>query len=376
MKIQAFALERLLSVWENRVEINLSESGLHPLRPSEFLSQATWEKFFHLPLGYTQADGLPELRQAIAALYPGASPKNILVTNGSSEANFILAWSFLEPGNEIIMMMPNYLQIWGIARTFQVTVKEFYLQPENNWRPDLEKLAELMTVRTKLISVCHPNNPTGMVFTPEEMERIISLAQANQIWLHSDEVYRGAELMDKETPSFWGKYERVIVTAGLSKAYALAGLRLGWIVAPETIISKTWEAHDYTCITAGTLSNHLALIALQPQIREKILRRSRKILQKNLQVLTSWVEEHSDVLDFIPPQAGGVAFLHYNLPLNSTRLVEQLRDEKSVLVVPGDSFGLDHFFRLGIGLETSVLEEGLHRIGEFILQKRQKKGEG
>ncbi|HHF43641.1 MAG TPA: aminotransferase class I/II-fold pyridoxal phosphate-dependent enzyme [Candidatus Aminicenantes bacterium] len=269
-----------------------------------------------------------------------------------------------------MIMMPNYLQIWGIARTLQVTVKEFYLQPENKWRPDLEKLADSITERTKLISVCHPNNPTGMVFQPEEMEKIISLAQANQIWLHSDEVYRGAELTEKETPSFWGKYERVIVTAGLSKAYGLAGLRLGWLVAPEIIISRAWEAHDYTCITAGTLSNHLALLALQPEIRPKILSRSRQILQRNLQILTSWVEEHADVLDFIPPQAGGVAFLHYHLPLNSTQLVEQLRDEKSVLVVPGESLGLDKFFRLGLGVETSVLQEGLQRIGEFIRHRK------
>ena len=370
MNIQPFALERLLSVWENRVEINLSESGLQPLSPSKFLAPSTWEKMFHLPLGYAQANGLDELRQTISSLYPGTSPENILVTNGSSEANFVLAWSLLEPGDEIIIMMPNYLQIWGIARTLQVTVKEFYLQPENKWRPDLEKLADSITERTKLISVCHPNNPTGMVFQPEEMEKIISLAQANQIWLHSDEVYRGAELTEKETPSFWGKYERVIVTAGLSKAYGLAGLRLGWLVAPEIIISRAWEAHDYTCITAGTLSNHLALLALQPEIRPKILSRSRQILQRNLQILTSWVEEHADVLDFIPPQAGGVAFLHYHLPLNSTQLVEQLRDEKSVLVVPGESLGLDKFFRLGLGVETIVLQEGLQRIGEFIRHRK------
>jgi len=285
MKIEIFELERTQSLWENRVKYNLTESGIHPYTFKELLDNEEIEDLLSLRLGYGQTNGSEELREAIASLYPGADLDNVLVTNGSSEANFLTIWSNLEPGDELIYMLPNYMQIWGIARSFGITVKPFHLREDHNWAPDLEELKSLISPRTKMIAVCNPNNPTGAVLSKEAMKEIVRLAKEADAWVYSDEVYRGAELDGEETPTFFGLYDKVIICCGLSKAYALPGLRIGWLVGPKEIIEKSWASHDYTSIASGILSNHVATLVLQPERRMKVLNRNRKILNENLAAL-------------------------------------------------------------------------------------------
>ncbi len=366
MEIEIFELERIQSVWENRVEYNLTESGIHPFTLKELLSEAEMDDLLSLRLGYGQTNGSLELREAICGLYPGAGIDNVLVTNGSAEANFIAVWSHLEPGDELVLMLPNYMQIWGIARSFGVEVRPFHLREELRWGPDLEELKKLISPRTKMISVCNPNNPTGAVLSGEEMEDIVRLAAAAGAWIHADEVYRGAELDGEETPSFYGLYDKVIVSAGLSKAYALPGLRLGWLVGPEEFIGKAWACHDYTSIASGILSNRVAALALQPEMRRKILTRSRKYLNENLEALRRWVDRHAGLFSFVPPRAGGMAFLRYDMDINSTELATRLREEKSVFIIAGDYFGMDRYLRIGIGPEKEYLLAGLNLIDEAL----------
>lgn len=366
MKIETFELERRQSVWENIVKYNLTESGVHPYTLAELLDKDKIRKLLSTRLGYGQTNGSIELREAISRLYPGADLDNVLVTNGSAEANFIGIWSNLEPDDELILMLPNYMQIWGIARSFGIKVTPFYLKEELNWQPDIEELRTLISPRTKMIAVCNPNNPTGAVLTDETMHAISRLAKKANAWIYSDEVYRGAELKGKETPSFWGLHDKVLISHGLSKAYALPGLRIGWLVGPKRTIEKAWSYHDYTTITTGIISNRIATLVLQPEMRMKVLNRNRAMIKENLKLLTEWVEKHGDTFHFIPPQAGGIIFLKYNLNINSTRLTTKLREEKSVFIVAGDCFGMDHYIRIGIGSEKAYLLAGLDLIDEVL----------
>ncbi|MHA2503768.1 MAG: aminotransferase class I/II-fold pyridoxal phosphate-dependent enzyme [Candidatus Kariarchaeaceae archaeon] len=369
MDIETFELERRQSVWENVVKWNLTESGIHPYTLNELLDKSQIEDLNNLRLGYGQTNGSIELRDTISRLYSGSDRDNFLVTNGSAEANFISAWSLLNPGDEITLMLPNYQQIWGLARSFGCKITPLYLKEELNWQPDVEDLKHLVNPNTKMIFVCNPNNPTGSVLTQDAIDEIIKVARENDTWIYSDEVYRGAEYDGNESATFWGSYDKVIIASGLSKAYALPGIRIGWLAGPKDFIENAWAYSDYTSITTGVLSNRIATIALQPEMRNTILTRNRDYLQENLEVMKMWVAKHSDIFSFVPPTAAGIVFLKYNrevLDLNSTELTQQLRDMKSVLIVAGDCFGMDNYLRIGIGSEREYLEAGLTLISEFL----------
>jgi aspartate/methionine/tyrosine aminotransferase len=366
MKIEPFKMERMQSTWENVVTYNLSESGVHPIPLKELISQEEENELLSLELGYCQTNGTQELRETISRLYPDSNPEQILVTNGSAEANFILVWSQIEPGDEVLFMLPNYMQMWGLLRGFGAAVKPYYLQEELSWAPDLEELKQLVTKKTKMIVVTNPNNPTGSILSEEAMKTIIELAEGADAWILSDEVYQGAEFEGEPTPSFYGKYEKAIVVNGLSKAYGLPGLRIGWIVAPEDFIKKTWSFHDYTTIAPSILSDRLARIALTPKNKEKIRRRTQSILKSNFPKLESWLKEKSGLFEFVPPRAGAIAFVRYNLGINSTELVNKLIHEKSILLVPGDHFEMDHYLRFGFGEKEKKLLEALELIGETL----------
>jgi aspartate/methionine/tyrosine aminotransferase len=365
MKVEQFAMERMQSTWENLVEFNLSESGVYPMTPRELLQDTDLNLVLDQPLVYTQSNGTPQLRSLIAGLYPGSSAEHVQVTNGGSEANYICVWRLVEPGDEVVMLVPNYMQTWGLVRGFGGTVREWPLIEDRSagrWRPDLDALARLVTERTRLIVICTPNNPTGATLTGDELDAIARIAAKRGAWVLSDEVYRGAELAEHETPSMWGRYDRVIITSGLSKAYGLPGLRIGWIVAPPEFVASTWAYHDYTTIAPGALSDRLARVALDPARRPAILARTRRIVRENLPLVEGWLRAHDPMFSWIPPQAGAIVYVRYNYAINSTELATRLRTEKSVLIVPGDHFGMDGYLRLGFGERPEYLRDGLERL--------------
>lgn len=374
MKLEHFKMERMQSTWENEVEYNLSESGVHPLTLREFLSPGEIREVQEVGLGYSQSNGTPELRAQIAGLYPGAGPENILVTNGSSEANYVLMWRLVEPGDEVIFMMPNYMQMWGLIRGFGAVLKPLWLREKLGWAPDLDELRSLVTPKTKLIVVTNPNNPTGAVLSGKAMSAIVEAADGAGAWIVADEVYQGAERTGETTPSFWGQYNRAAVVNGLSKAYGLPGLRIGWVLGPKEFTLKTWPYHDYTTISPSILSDRFARIALSPAIRENILKRTRGIIKSNYPVLESWLNKQGGLFSFIPPQAGAIAFARYTLKTNSTDLATRLIHEKSTLIVPGDHFEMDHYLRFGFGSEPEYVKKGLTRVEELLAELRKASG--
>jgi aspartate/methionine/tyrosine aminotransferase len=371
MKIEPFTMERYQSVYEYVVEYDLAESGVHPLTLGELLgSDEAIHAFLEARLGYPQSEGTPELRDTVAALYPRASPDNVLVTNGSSEAIFCAAWRLFEKGDEIVLMQPNYQQLWGLAKTWGVKVKPLWLREELGWQFDPEELKKLVTKKTRAVQVCNPNNPTGSIMAGPQRKALLDAVEDAGTWLLSDEVYQGAEREGPRTQSLWGSYEKTLVTNGLSKAYGLPGLRIGWLVGPPKMVEELMSYHDYLTLTPTMLSDRLARLVLEKRRREEILLRTREILQTNYPAVRDWIEAHGSLFSHVPPAAGAICYLRYALKVNSTELVERLRKEKSVLLVPGDMFGMDGYVRIGIGPPTEYLLAGLDRFDDLLREMK------
>jgi len=367
MRIETFALERFQSIWENRVAWNVSESGVHPMRVVELVdTTALHDAMLQQELGYPQTNGTIELRDAIAAMYPGASAAHVEVTNGGSEANCVLLMRLVEPGDEIVLMTPNYMQVPGLARALGATVRPWSLRErDGRWTLDTAELSTLVNARTRAIFLCNPNNPTGARVDAQTLDEICRIASTVGAWVVGDEIYRGAERDADDTPSVWGRYERAVVTSGLSKAYGLPGLRIGWIAGPPDLLSDLWAVHDYTTIAPGALNDRLARIALEPGRRQQILARTRMIIRNNYPIVRRWIE-HQPGLTHVAPEAGAIVFLRYAHPMRSSELAEQLRDRHSVLVVAGDFFDMDGYLRIGFGSDPEYLTSALTLIGEFL----------
>jgi aspartate/methionine/tyrosine aminotransferase len=362
VRIDLFRMERTQCLFENEVEFNLSESGVLPLRVEELVDDP--EQFLSYSLKYPESDGSNELRDHIAKWY-GARRDEILVTNGGSEANFTALWGLLDPDDHAAIMLPNYLQSWGLSRAYSAKTTTFQLvehKANNRWALDIESLRRAVTKKTKLIVVTNPNNPTGAVLNEEEMSELIRVARKANAWLLVDEIYRGAEVRDSITPTFWGRYDKLLITSGLSKAFGLPGLRIGWIVAPAKTIAQLCRYRDYTTLTPTFLSDRLARVVMEPARREQVLERTRTIIRRNLPRLESWIRSHRDILTYIPPVAGAITFFRYKLPISSAALFDRLRKERSVLITPGDHFGVGRYIRVGFGYDVDYTLRGLAQV--------------
>jgi aspartate/methionine/tyrosine aminotransferase len=366
---QPFVMERWMSKFEQDVDYNLSESGVHPLLLSELLNYepGATERLLATDLNYAHANGIPQLRENISALYTGAGQDNVLVTTGAIEANYNTMRALLSPGDKVAVMLPNYMQIWGLARNLALDLETFSLRQDTGWSLDLEELERAVTADTKLIAVCNPNNPTGHILTESEMSAIVAAATRAGAWILADEVYAGAEReTDEETPSFYGRYDKVIAAGSMSKAYGLPGLRIGWVAGPQDAVDEIWARHEYTSLSATMLSNHLAALALSPEVRPRILQRTREYIRNGFTILQVWMDGNDGVFSVTPPQAAAIAFVRYHVDINSTQLTDRLREEKSVLIVPGDHFGIDRHLRISYGLPRDYLTTGLNRTQELL----------
>ena len=365
MTFTPFDLEYTQSVWEQQVDINLTESGVHPIRLNELLGDETdmVAELLATEINYPHVNGNPALRENIAALYDGAGIENVLVTVGAAEANNIIMQTLMEPGDEVLTQTPTYKQVWGLATNAGHKVRSFRLDPDQGWAIDLDELSAGVNDKTKIIAVVNPNNPTGYIMTDEEMDAVVNAADKSGAWILADEVYRGAEReREEETPSFVGRYDKVLSLGSMSKAYACPGLRVGWIVAPPGTIDDLWRRHEYTTITASMLSNILATHALSPAVRPRLIQRTRDYIRNGFPVLEEWMNSQDGLFSYTPPQASAVSFIRYHLDINSTELMETLCREASVFLGAGDSFGMDHHLRIAFGQERETLEEAFRRI--------------
>ena len=388
MPFVPFELEAWQSAYEQDVEFNLADSGVHPVRVGELVSEpAAVRDLLDTALHYPHVNGTPLLRSLIAGLYERAHLGNVLVTVGASEAMAVSLQTLLSPGDRVVVLEPGYRQAWGIAQNLGCEVRSFTLRRDRGWRPDLEALDAALrpeasgsagpwspsggTRPVRVIAVTNPNNPTGAILTEGEMELVAAAAARAGAWLLADEVYRGTErLSDAETPSFWGRYERTIVVGSLSKAYGLPGLRTGWLVGPAPMVERVWRRHEYATISTGMLSNTLAEVALAEPARSRLIDRTRSYIRAGYELIERWVAANPDLVSIIPPQATALAFVRYGVDLPSVDVADAMRTQASVLVAPGSCFGVEGHLRIALGLEPAFVNEALERIARVLRELR------
>ena len=301
----------------------------------------------------------------------------MLVTVGAAEANYLAINTHLEPGDEVVIVLPNYMQVWGVAKNRGVQIRRTSTFDEDRklGARIVAELDEAVTgPGTKMICVCNPNNPTGRILRIEaEMDAIVAAAERCDAWILADEVYtrsrtragRGNDLVP------WTLRQGASPSGSMSKAYGLPGLRLGWAVGPAAGPSMTCgRGHEYTTIATTMISNHLTATALSPKVRPQILARTKLLLKGGYGLLGEWLGEQDGVFQGTPPDAAAIAFLKYDLDIGSTEWMEQLRDQRGVLLVPGDHFGLDKHIRLSFAVPEPELVAGLARIHESVVELR------
>jgi len=360
---QPFELEEWQSRYEQDVTWNLADSGVKPVVLAELLpDQDAVDRLLRMDLHYPPVNGTIPLRERIAAHYPGATIDQILVTVGAAEANGIAVTTLAQPGDHVIVLEPGYRQVAGVAANHGCEVESFHLIEEQGWRPDLDELARKLRPTTRLIAVSNPNNPTGAILTEDEMNEIVRLAASVGAWILADEVYHGTEIAsDDETPTFWGRYDRLVISNSLSKAYGLSGLRVGWLVADAETTQQLWRRHEYATIATSNLSMALAEIAVSAETRPALFQRNRTLIREGLARLNAWIATTNGLVSLTQPQATALAFVAYHVDRPSLEVAHALR-EGGVLVGVGAHFGIEQHLRITHGLDAEYMEDALARM--------------
>lgn len=370
MKIDDFVLENWLNPAcdSEKNKIYLGGSCVSPMTVEEMFEvtgqdlNEFLEDFRKMDLGYPRFEGTPRTKKALAKLYKTVSPDDIILVHGGTGANNTVVFSLLEPEKDnIISIMPNYQQFHSIPRSIGVEVRDVNLKPEQGYKLDLDEIRSAVDKNTKAIMFTNPNNPTGSLLEPAEMEELIEIAKSVDAWVVCDEMYRG--LADEYMPSFADMYEKAIVTCSSSKIYSMAGTRVGWIVCKDADMRKNIFNHrSYDAICGGVFDEWIFAIALENV--DKIFERSRNIVNSNKAIIDKWLDGHKYLKQYA--KAYGTTYLiHYNLDIDAEKFCDELLDRKNVLVCHGDCFYIPHSFRMSLS-QGDHLEEGLKLIDEFI----------
>lgn len=361
----AFELERWQSDFEQEVEINLADSGVAPVTVAELL-QGNLDQLSGHHLHYPEVNGTRALRERVAALYPDCSADQVLVTVGGAEANGLVVQTLLDAQQTAVVMQPGYQQVRGLAANLGAPVRDFPLLESDGWRPDLDALANAVTPDVRLVSITTPNNPTGTVLTDAELDAVAALADRVGAWVHSDEVYRGAELDGRPAPTAWGRSDQVVVVGSLSKAYGLSGLRIGWIVASGDLVADLWRRHEYATIAAASLSMALAEVALADPVRGRLLDRQRELARRGRAGLLEWVRAHPDLVAWEPPAATALGFPRLLRHTDSVAVATAIKDRAGVLVCPGRYLGAEGHLRISHALDPARTQTALDRIADVL----------
>jgi hypothetical protein len=365
MDLPIFVLERSQTLYENAVEINLTESGVHPVTMADLTADDGLEEVLNLPLGYGHTDGTPQLRRAVADWHPGARAENVLVAHGTSEANLLALMALAGPGDHVVVLTPNFMQLDGLCRGLGIEVTRVALRPDEGWQPDLSAVDAAIGPRTRIVTFCDPNNPTGVRLTQASREGLADLSRRRGVWLLADEIYRGSEIDGQAPETSWGLGDRVLVTGGLAKSFGAPALRMGWCIAPPDLVARMHERQDYTTIGTGMLSQALARRALTEPLRSRLLHRGRAILSGGRATVEAWVSRRNG-WTWVRPEASGMAFLGYGFDMPSADLVDALRRDTGVFVCAGSWFGIEGHIRIGFGVDPAHLAEGLDRLSGWL----------
>lgn len=369
MKIEDFHVEIWMNTYETKCKHNIAETCVDSITFADLMELAgktgdILGELNGMKLTYGAIEGSLRLRTAISALYPGRGPHEVLVTHGAIGANALLYDTLIEPGDEVVSIVPAYQQHYSLPESRGARVKRLKLRAEDGYLPDLDALEALVTPETKIIALTNPNNPTGSVIDEARLRGIADIARRHNAWVLCDEVYRGVNQADDAMPASMAEiYERGVAVGSMSKAFALAGLRLGWIVASPDLLQKVTVHRDYNTISVGMIDDHVASIALENS--DALLRRNRQIVRTNLTLLDAWVSREP-LMSWVRPTGGTVTLLNYDLDIGSYEFCRRLMDETGVLLTPGAAFEMEGTVRIGFGNGTDALRGGLEGLSRFL----------
>lgn len=369
MKIREFGVERWMDQYENHCELNLAETCVESLTVEELLDlagkkDAILAEILPMKLTYGAIDGTERLRSNVASLYEKQAVPNVLITHGAISANALVYETLVEPGDHVISVLPTYQQHYSIPESYGAQVEILKLRPEDGFLPDLDALRKMIKPHTRMISINNPNNPTGSLMDRAFLEALVEIARGCGAWVLCDEVYRGTDQHGNGfTASIADLYEKGISTGSMSKTWSLAGLRVGWIVAPVELIHRVQIHRDYNTISVGMLNDLFASIALEN--RGVLLERNHDILRTNLAVLDAWIAKES-VLSYVKPKSGTTALVRVDLPVSSRDFCVALLEKTGVMFTPGSALDMEGYVRIGYTNGRDVLEAGLARTSEFL----------
>jgi aspartate/methionine/tyrosine aminotransferase len=371
MALEPFKLERYFARWEFTAPYLLCSSDLEPYRLPELLALADEDglaRWQDLSLGYTEYPGLPALREEIAGLYTTASPAEVFTFAGAEEAIFALMQALVRPGDHVVATWPGYQSLYEVARSLGAEVTFLRLAPEAGWTFDLATLRRALRPTTRLLVLNFPHNPTGALLSEATWRGVVALAEETGVCLFSDEVYRLLEYDEAQRlPAAVDLGRRAVSLGVMSKAFGLAGLRVGWVATHDAELLRRLSAvKDYLSICNSAPSEILALIALRA--RQAVLGRNRALLASNLALLDAFFAEWGEVFTWVRPRAGSVGFPSLRLPLPVAQFAAELVAEEGVLVLPGSVYDFPgNHFRLGFGRRN--LPEALARLRSFAVRR-------
>jgi aspartate/methionine/tyrosine aminotransferase len=367
MQLTSFALERFFARWEFTAEMMLCASDVEGWPMAELLALASEEdrrRWETLRLGYTESPGLPELRAEIASLYETVQAEDVLVFSGAEEAIFTLHNVLLGPGDHAVVVRPAYQSLAEVARAAGADVSGIELREERGWRLDVDEIRGLLRPSTRLVLVNEPHNPTGSLTDRATFDRLVALAAESGTRLIVDEVYRFLEFDPADRLPAGADASPTGVSIGvMSKSFALAGLRIGWIATRDRdLLGRLAAFKDYTTISNSGPSEVLALIALRA--RDRVLARNREIVLSNVARLDEFFGRWRGTFEWVRPRGGSIGFPRLALDVPVDRFADALVAETGVLIAPGGLFGgaADHF-RLGFG--RTNMPEAMARLEAF-----------
>ena len=355
MKIVPFEIEHFFARYEFNTPYLLCASDCETVSVTELLAMSGRSEadLGELKLGYTESQGDPALREAIAGTYSGVSADEIVVLGSPEEGIYLAMRALLEPGDHVVVLTPAYDSLLNLALHISGNVSRWELKPgDNAWEIDLDELAVLVSSRTKLIVVNFPHNPTGFLPDVSQLRTIADIAERNGAWIFCDEMYRGLELNGRDAlPSMVVLAERSLALAGLSKVHGLPGLRAGWlVVADESLRAELLNWKFYTSICPPAPTEFLTIAALQAQ--EQLIKRNRGLIERNVTKADGFFGRWPDMFTWRPPEAGSVALVGLQQP-SAEAYCHRLAQEAGVLLLPSGCLGYgDGHVRMGFGREN------------------------
>ncbi len=369
--MRPFALERYFGKYEFTAKVLLSSSDCESLSLEELVDRAGPEAdrlWRELRLGYTEGAGHALLRAEVAGLYREVRPAGVMVA-APEEAIFVAMHALLAPGDHVVVVAPAYQSLHELPRAIGCEVTPWTLRlGDGGWGGDIDELENAVTERTRMLVINFPHNPTGHQIGRAELERIVEIARRHSLWLFSDEMYRLLEYDPAERlPAVCDLYERGISLSGLSKAFGLPGLRIGWLATREPALVERWlTVKDFTTICSSAPSEVLAIVALQA--KDWLLDRALKIVRGNLMAARLFFGEHAGALAWADPRAGSVAFPRWLGEGTVEQLCEDARATKGLMIVPGSLFDYPgNHFRVGLGRKN--LPAALSLLGEVLRER-------